>query len=134
MATQQCARIGCAKSVTYYKPLCYEHWKEFDRHFLQECEKCHRFYDSLDLASLWDEGADKLVGEWELCLDCNEGKDLPVHAHAPIDHQVRYLDILKLDRGEFYVGRTNTFGIKSISAGIAGRPGDTGNEPVIRLT
>ena len=113
MTTQlHCARIGCAAPVTYAKPLCYEHWKEFDRHLLHECEKCHRFFDSLDLAVRWDERLGKLMGEWHLCLDCNQGSDVQVHAHAPVEHQTRYLYILKLDGGQYYVGRSNDLEIR----------------------
>ena len=113
MATQlHCARIGCAVSVTHAKPLCYGHWKEFDRHFLHECEKCHRFFDSLDLAILWDEHLMVLMGEWHLCPDCNQGIDVPAHPHAPVQHQTRYLYILKLDGGKHYVGKSNDLEIR----------------------
>ena len=27
----QCARVGCGKPVSYDRPLCYPHWREFDR-------------------------------------------------------------------------------------------------------
>ena len=92
----QCAFTGCAKSVTYDYPLCYTHWKVFDRFQILECTKCHRF--------------DEMVGEFsdeEWCSDCAQGKEVPVHSHAPVEHQTRYLYILKLDGGNYYVGQTN---------------------------
>ena len=41
------------------------------------------------------------------CFDCAQDIDVPVHIHAPIEYQTRYLYILKLDGGQFYVGQTN---------------------------
>jgi len=120
MATQlHCARIGCAAPVTYAKPLCYEHWKEFDRHLLHECEKCHRFYDIFEEDYPY-ESEDPAVhpDDWnvvmppDLCSDCTRGKGVPVHAHAPVEHQIRYLYILKLDGGQYYVGQSNDLEIR----------------------
>ena len=94
-----CAKIGCVEPVAYAKPLCYPHWKEFDRFYIQECQKCHRF--------------DELVGEFnaededDLCMDCYSGVEVAVHAHGPVEHQTRYLYVLKLSDGKFYVGQTD---------------------------
>ncbi|MFQ5861189.1 MAG: GIY-YIG nuclease family protein [Dehalococcoidia bacterium] len=92
-----CARIGCEETASYNRPLCYPHWKEFDRFETFECRKCHRF--------------DEFVGDWDLCWDCMKwkagGPEVPVHAHAPVEYYRRYLYILKLDGGDYYVGQTN---------------------------
>ncbi len=42
-AGRNCARDGCSvtKSITFDKPLCYPHWKEFDALGVFECERCH---------------------------------------------------------------------------------------------
>ena len=94
-----CAKIHCMVPVTYTRPLCYPHWKDFDRFYIHECEKCHRF--------------DELVGEYagdddpSLCMDCYFDKEFVVHAHGPVEHQTRYLYVLKLNDGKFYVGQTD---------------------------
>ncbi|MEE8473438.1 MAG: GIY-YIG nuclease family protein [Dehalococcoidia bacterium] len=93
-----CARIGCDKPASYEKPLCYEHWMEFDRYGIFECERCHRF--------------DEQVVNEDLCWDCSGGKEVPIHAHGPVDYQRHYLYILKLDGGEFYIGQTNDLEIR----------------------
>ena len=92
-----CARIDCDRSVSYDKPLCYPHWRDFDRFHIFECERCHRF----------DEIIGELTPDEDLCFDCTRKKDVSVHVHAPVDYQTRYLYILKLDGGQFYVGQTN---------------------------
>ena len=93
-----CARIGCTEteSVTYYKPLCRPHWREFDRYELFECERCGRFDEVI--------GA---VTDESICFDCARGDTVAVHHHGPVEYRVRYLYILKLDGGRFYVGQTN---------------------------
>ena len=99
MTTQrQCAAISCTETldVTYYRPLCRECWKMFDSKHLFECERCHRF--------------DETVGEFSekpLCWDCVHGWDVPESAHGPVEYRDYYLYILKLDSGHFYVGQCN---------------------------
>ena len=99
MTTQrQCARINCTetRNITYDKPLCYPHWKEFDSLRLFECERCHRF--------------DELVGEFsedDLCWNCVRGEEVPEYAHGPVEYFNYYLYILKLDNGQYYVGQCN---------------------------
>jgi len=34
---QFCAKWGCDRKATYDKPLCYEHWCEFEAWDLEEC-------------------------------------------------------------------------------------------------
>lgn len=101
-----CARIDCKKTIAFERPLCYKHWKEFDRFEISEYERCHWF--------------DELVGvssEDDLCYECidRERRGYPprqVHNHAPVERQVRYLYILKLDGGQYYVGQTNELGLR----------------------
>lgn len=90
-----CARIGCLERVN--------HWREFDRFELVECVQCHRF--DVTVGEFVDDPDD--LDEPERCVDCVDGKHVRVHKHAPVKHQLRYLYILKLDSGKFYVGQTN---------------------------
>lgn len=103
---RSCAAISCAETtivigsrvepISYYRPLCYKHWREFDSCMLFECERCHRF--------------DSLVGELsdeDLCPDCVQGREITVCAHGPVEYNDYYLYILKLDNGQFYVGQCN---------------------------
>ncbi len=40
--TQRCAASGCTRTdATYEMPLCHEHWVEWERGHLEECEQCH---------------------------------------------------------------------------------------------
>ena len=99
----KCANVDCysTKGISYDKPLCYECWKVFDRFEIFECEKCYWF--------------DDIVGEWsdeDLCYECLDRDrrgypPTPIYDHAPVEHQTRYLYILKLDGGKYYVGQTN---------------------------
>ena len=91
---------GCTKPASHEKPLCYAHWQEFDRHEIAECARCHRFDDWVGALDL------------DICYECfdreRRGFPLaPVHVHAPIGRRFRYLYILKLDGGTYYVGQTN---------------------------
>lgn len=90
-----CAAKGCAKPVTYEKPLCYPHWLEFDGFGIGECEKCHFFSFEPTVRE-----------DAPLCFDCKWDKDVPIHDHAPIEVELRYLYILQLDGGQFYIGQT----------------------------
>ena len=103
-----CAKDGCnvTKGISFKKPLCYSHWKEFDAFEISECTRCHWF--------------DTLVGEFtdeDLCWECvaREQRKYPptiVYPHGPVEHHVRYLYILKLDGGAYYAGQTNTLEIR----------------------
>ena len=97
-AELDCARIGCTKPVSYDRPLCYPHWTKFDSLFLYECAKCHRFDDVLHEVDHSDD---------DHCFDCARGDEVPVHIHAPVEHIERYLYVLKLDGGRYYIGQTN---------------------------
>ena len=104
----RCARDGCAitERVSYEKPLCWGHWKEFDAFRLFECESCHWF--------------DELVGEFsedDLCRDCAVSQQRrtaapPIYAHGPVERRVRHLYILKLDDGHWYVGQTSALELR----------------------
>lgn len=97
------ANVDCysTKGISYKKPLCYECWKDFDRFEIFECERCHWF--------------DEMVGELrdeDLCFECvardTRGQPpTPIYDHAIVKHQTRYLYILKLDEGKYYVGQTD---------------------------
>jgi len=110
MAMERCAYgnsvSGCTRPASYSKPLCYEHWQWYDRWEISECERCHRF--------------DELVGEFteeDLCWECVDRErrgfpPSPVQAHAPVSRRVRYLYILKLSDGTYYVGQTNDLALR----------------------
>ena len=42
-----------------------------------------------------------------LCFECAKGNTLPVYHHGPVEHQLRYLYILKISGGKYYIGQTN---------------------------
>jgi len=125
---QFCARWGCNKSATYDKPLCYEHWLEWEAWELDECNRCHYFYTGDDFVSYVVVG-NELLEEYPLmcdaCIDLTLGEDgkeriwkgreperKPIIAHADIKRPIRYVYILKLSDGTFYVGQTNDLGIR----------------------
>ena len=100
----RCATDYCevTRGITFDKPLCYRHWTDFDRYFISECDRCHWFSEEGDWGS--DEG---------LCYECDDRErrgfpPSPVYAHGPVERRVRYLYVLKLDGGSFYVGQTNS--------------------------
>ncbi|MFQ5873154.1 MAG: GIY-YIG nuclease family protein [Dehalococcoidia bacterium] len=41
---QPCAAWGCEKTATYKKPFCYEHFLQWDKWELEECNRCHWFF------------------------------------------------------------------------------------------
>ena len=51
---QFCARWGCNKSATYDKPLCYQHWLEWEAWELDECNRCHYYYTSGDFIGYYE--------------------------------------------------------------------------------
>ncbi|MFC1917831.1 GIY-YIG nuclease family protein [Chloroflexota bacterium] len=125
---QFCARWGCDKSATYDKPLCYNHWQEWEAWELDECNRCHYFYDGGDFVS-HDVVGNEVLEEYPLmcdaCIDVTLGEDgkeriwkaqeperRPIIAHADIERPVRYIYILKLFDGTFYVGQTNNLSIR----------------------
>ena len=98
--TITCARIGCEQPTSYERPLCYAHWREFDRYEITECDKCHRFDEMV--GEVYAQG----LADGDYCWDCARGEDVPVHVHRPVEHQRYYLYILKLDGGTYYIGQT----------------------------
>jgi predicted GIY-YIG superfamily endonuclease len=105
--------IQCPKPVTYEKPLCYGHWREFDGYRTSECRKCHRFTSHVaDYSYL--EGFAHAVDWCYECLDRERRgfEDAVVHNHGPVTRQAHFLYILKLDGGKFYVGQTNSLELR----------------------
>jgi len=102
-----CAAEGCPRSdgVSSTKPLCYPCWLSFDRLEIFECDRCHWFsqvvFDADEYLHPWKEQYETL------CFDCMKGREIPIYVHGPVEHQLRYLYILKLDGGKYYVGQTN---------------------------
>jgi hypothetical protein len=95
-----CAYIGCTEPTTYERPLCNPHWQAFDRLEIGECDNCHRFHETVE------EHYDEEFGDRDLCWDCAAGRSVPFHVHMDIEHQERYLYIMKLDGGKYYIGQT----------------------------
>ncbi len=125
---QFCARWGCDKKATYSKPLCYEHWREWEAWELDECNRCHYFFDDGDFVGYDLADDEDLEGYPRMCNACLDltlevdGKEKmwkfqeverrPIIAHADIERPVRYVYILKLSDGTFYVGQTNDLTIR----------------------
>ena len=125
---QFCARWGCDKKATYDKPLCYQHWLEWEAWELDECNRCHYYYEGGDFI-ISGESDDEVIKEYPLmCDDClqvtlmedgrgnpwkgREPERRPIIAHADIQRPIRYVYILKLSDGTFYVGQTNDLRIR----------------------
>lgn len=100
----KCANVDCfaTEGITYSKPLCYRSWRAFDAHDLEECSQCHWFASDPDIVEDDD----------FTCFECRRGQDVPVYAHGPVERYTRYLYILKLNDGSFYVGQTNALQIR----------------------
>lgn len=122
---KRCAADNCGETrrVTFNKPLCWSHWKEFDEYLILECERCHWFAE--------------LVGEWtdeELCYECVDRErrgypPTPIYAHGPVERRIRYLYILKLDGGQYYAGQTNHLAIRLNEHKDGTTPSTKGNHP-----
>ena len=121
-ATQPCARSECDKKATYEKPLCYEHWLEWDAGDLEECNRCRQFYNSSggEMFVYWEmEWFEEFPPYCDHCLwmICQQQErpvpwegpkavDKPVLAHADIQRTIRYVYFLKLSDNTYYVGQT----------------------------
>ncbi len=101
----KCASMLChtTRGITYDKPLCYGCWTAFDAYEIDECPQCHWFVDEAELLDFEDGCA---------CLECAKGQAVPPYAHAAIGRQIRYLYILKLNGGQYYVGQTKELGLR----------------------
>ncbi|MFC2066265.1 GIY-YIG nuclease family protein [Chloroflexota bacterium] len=125
---QFCARWECDRNATYDKPLCYQHWLEWEAWELDECNRCHYYYEGGDFIS-WDVCDIEVLEEYPLmcdaCIDvtfaddgtgriwtAREPERRPIIAHADIKRPIRYVYILKLSDGTFYVGQTNDLRIR----------------------
>ena len=119
-ATDYC---GVTRGVTYEKPLCYTHWKDFDRYFISECDTCHWFSEDVGDAS--DE---------DLCYECYDRERRgypasPVYAHGPVQRRIRYLYILNLVGPSFYVGQTNSLDMRLQEHSEGEVPSTNGKNP-----
>ena len=132
---QFCARWDCNKSATYDKPLCYEHWCQWEAWELEECNRCHQYYADYETV-LYDTSGDDYNEYPLMCDEClkltlyedgrlkpaepgmqgpiqiKEPERKPVLAHADIKRPIRYVYILKLSDATFYIGQTNNLGIR----------------------
>ena len=104
----RCAADGCdvTNRITYDSPLCWNHWKDFDNLLIFECEWCHWFDEH------FGEDPDEL-----LCFECigREQRGMPptpIYAHGPVERRVRFLYVLKLDGGKYYIGETNSLELR----------------------
>ena len=127
MTKQSCGKWGCDKGATYEKPLCYDHWVEWEEWELEECNRCHWFYsgdDSVryDMGDYFDEfpyHCDECLGTtlieqgrprpWINKTDYENRRVLP---HAPIERPIRYVYVMKLSDGKYYVGQTTNLNIR----------------------
>jgi predicted GIY-YIG superfamily endonuclease len=112
-AVQPCAAWGCEKAATYDKPLCYPHWLEWDAGGLEECASCHGF----DFVVAFDttEHPDDMDPMCDDCFGSVRGAPGPPRrpiAHAGLARAERYIYILKLEGGSFYVGQTTNLPIR----------------------
>ena len=57
------------------EPLCFTHWKDFDRYFISECDRCHWFSEDVG------EGSDD-----DLCYECEdrERRGYPPSSYTPM--------------------------------------------------
>ena len=124
---QSCARRGCAKSATFEKPLCYDHWRQWQAWRLEECTRCHWVYDTWDSFHEGDRSRDD-DGYPYHCETCqglaNRERGIPPHpfnrphsippilAHAKLERTTYHVYVLKLNDGGFYVGQTTNLAIR----------------------
>ena len=101
----KCASILChtTRGIAHDKPLCYPCWTAFDAYEIDECPQCHWFVDAVGPIDFEDGYA---------CSECARGQAVPPYVHATIERQIRYLYILKLDGGQYYVGQTKELGLR----------------------
>ena len=104
---KRCAADGCKRTtgITFEKPMCYPCWLSFDRFEIHECDKCHWFSELVFEAAEYNLPLSEKYDT--LCYDCAYGIEVPLYTHGPVEHLTRYLYILKLDGGKYYIGQTN---------------------------
>ena len=116
-----CTAIDCVEAASYDKPLCLAHWREWDSWELEECIRCHWFLDPSDFFGSFRPSELNLEYP-DFCAQCtyltlvqvervpinpsHPPEDRSIHSHASISREVRYVYILKLSDGNFYVGQT----------------------------
>ena len=122
-----CAKWGCDKEATYDKPLCYEHWQEWEAWRLEECSRCHWFYENSEFI-ICDSTGD-IEKEYPLmCDNClattliENGRDnpwpgrelekQPVASHKDIERPHRHVYTLKLSDATFYIGQTSNLAVR----------------------
>ena len=123
---QPCSRWGCKKQATYDKPLCHDHWEEWDAWILEECSRCHWFVGGDDTIVYDEEDySEKYPFMCDNCLALTlmeSGKDFPwkgfspekraVSSHATIKRTRRFIYILKQSDATFYVGQTTNLMVR----------------------
>ena len=122
---KRCARDSCGitEGISHEKPLCWGHWKDFDAHYIEECVRCHWF--------------DEIEGSFsglDLCGECEsrerqKAPPAPIYAHGPVERRVRYLYILKMEGGKWYVGQTNSLDLRFKEHLDGGTPSTRGKHP-----
>ncbi len=117
-----CIKKWCEESnASYDRPLCYACWLEFDEGWLDECEVCGYFFEIVEL-SPFDESRGFVDGgevsndglrqpEGQICWDCyqHEMNGRPIYRaprHLTLERERRYVYILELDNGNYYIGQT----------------------------
>ena len=107
----KCSYWNCGRRIDKAHFLCREHFEDLLDGFIDQCPICGRFKDM----------------EYDLCLDCYNGRQVKIwNPSANIKSQIKnysiehnkawegkdrgadkfFVYVLKLDRGEFYVGQT----------------------------
>ena len=122
-----CAAIDCEKAASYDKPLCYTCWRAWDSWELEECIRCHWFVHPYDFWGSFR--PPELNLEYpDFCAQCRyltlvqagrvpvnpsqPPEDRSILSHMSISRDVRYVYILKLSNGTFYIGQTTDIMIR----------------------
>ncbi len=122
-----CARWGCGRQATQEKPLCYDDWLQWDTWELEECPRCQWFLEGPDFWGPF-RPVELNLEHPDFCAQCRyvalveagrvginpdqPPENRPIASHAQLVRRVRYVYVLKLSDGSFYVGRTTDLTIR----------------------